>query len=145
MKKRAVFVCFVCSFAFVLTAAVASAADITVLTREDVNTWIAANINGSPKLVEGKTYTLAEVDQLSPWFPPYYFAHLRFDGLAFAIEKAGSYSPHPRYHQLTQQHAQSVTLGADGVLRGYVGGDPFPKGFTASMRRTFSSRARRVY
>jgi len=94
-------------------------------TREDIQHWVATNLETVPKFQEGEILTQAELDKLRPFLPPRYVDEFNFPGVQFHVSPSGNYSPHSDYMAATEQFSNQTRLADDGALEGYVAGRPF--------------------
>ena len=94
-------------------------------TREDLQRWIATNLDTRPQFQEGEVLTQADLDKLRPFLPPRYIDEFNFPGVEFHVSPSGNYAPHPDYLAATEQYSNQTRLAEDGALEGYVAGRPF--------------------
>ncbi|MCG8588997.1 MAG: DUF1329 domain-containing protein [Proteobacteria bacterium] len=89
----------------------------------------AASIEDLPDRL-GAVIVHDDLAQLKPWLPDSVWDHRRFffhPGMAIEIgPRQRDYSPPPVYRDATARHRGTATLGEDGALLGYAGGQPFP-------------------
>ena len=50
-------------------------------TREDLQRWIATNLDTRPQFQEGEVLTQADLDKLRPFLPPRYIDEFNFPGV----------------------------------------------------------------
>ncbi len=95
--------------------------------REDIQQWIAMNLDSIPQFEEGDILKQADLDKLRPFLPPRYIDEYNFPEVAFSVASTGHYPPHPDYLAATEQYANQTRLAADGALENYIAGRPFAR------------------
>ena len=79
---------------------------------------------------EGEVITFDSIDRIRPWLPEPFWSHRDFffyEGMRMEIGPPHRvYAPAAAYQEATARHADSVRLGPEGSLVGYVAGQPFP-------------------
>src|SRR3989442_4800805 len=94
-------------------------------TREDLQHWIATNLDTPPQFQEREVLTQADLDNLRAFLPPRCIDEFNFPGVEFHVSPSGNYAPHPDYLAATEQYSNQSRLAEDGALEGYLAGRPF--------------------
>lgn len=93
--------------------------------REDIQRWIASNLDTPPLFREGDILSWVDFEKLRPFLPPGYIEEFNFSEAEFHVSPSGNYAPHQDYLAATEQYLGQAQLAADGALENYVAGRPF--------------------
>lgn len=96
-------------------------------SRDDVQRWLAANLDALPQFQEGDVLRRADLDKLRPFLPPRYIDEFDFPEVEFHVSPTGRYTPHEAYMAATEQYSVQTRLADDGALENYVAGRPFAR------------------
>ena len=129
MRKTA-FPILICGALVALTLSLVSTTQVHsqgqgLPTREDIQQWIAMNLDTLPQFKEGDVLRQADLEKLRPFLPPRYIDEFDFPEVEFHVAPTGHYPPHPDYLAATEQYANQTRLAGDGALQNYIAGRPF--------------------
>ena len=129
MRKTA-FPILICGALVALTLSLVSTTQVHsqgqgLPTREDIQQWIAMNLDTLPQFKEGDVLRQADLEKLRPFLPPRYIDEFDFPEVEFHVAPTGHYPPHPDYLAATEQYANQTRLAGDGALENYIAGRPF--------------------
>ena len=86
--------------------------------------------NGAPKidgLAPGTTLTKANVEAVKNYLNPAMYGFIKKGELELQVGETFDFSMHPKYIEATRKNAPNVTLDANGTLKNFVAGRPFPQ------------------
>ena len=89
--------------------------------------WLAQYEQAPADGLAPGTYGQGQFADLAPYLAPGYIDQFDFVDLEFEIFETQHYQPHRLYQEATARHVDQGTIGDDGMLEGYVAGQPFSR------------------
>jgi hypothetical protein len=112
------------SIALTLFASVGYGVSAYATNYEDFTTWQNAQSYLPGELPSG-TYGPDGLSKLAPYLAPGLQDLMTFDAFQMTVTATQSYPPPAEFRAATDEHQSKVVLAADGIVTGYVAGQPF--------------------
>ena len=89
--------------------------------------WLAQYTQAPADGLAPGTYGQGQLADLTPYLAPGVLDEFDFPELAFEVVETRRYQPHRFYQEATAAYVDQATIGDNGMLEGYIAGQPFSR------------------